>query len=79
MVSKNLNINITNFIFHSSIQSNWILKDKIRCFIRLLIFVTFNLLIKDTAWGSEFEVGCGTRGAVGGPVSCSRVSPQSWY
>ncbi len=59
MVSKNVNINIPNFIFHSSIQSNWILKDKIRCFIRLLIFFTFNLLIKDTAWGSEFAVGCG--------------------
>ncbi len=22
---------------------------------------------------------CGARGAVGGPVPCSRVSPQSWY
>ncbi len=38
---------------------NWILKDKIRCFIRLLIFFTFNLLIKDAVWGSVFEVGCG--------------------
>ncbi len=28
---------------------------------------------------SSGHVCCGARGAVGGSVSCSRVSPQSWY
>ncbi len=30
-------------------------------------------------WSSGQAFCCGTRGAVGGSVPCSRVSPQSWY